>query len=113
MDTLGAGDTFNAAVLYYLNKSKAEFILKYKEVVNDEAKEESSENIVSREDIRQNCRMKSINYNRPDFIDSTILQKTIEFACYIAGAKVGLRGYDGLDKIYNDILQKNSIQEKF
>jgi sugar/nucleoside kinase (ribokinase family) len=107
IDTLGAGDTFNAAVLYYLNKSK--FIPKYKEVVNDEAKNESSKNIVFREDIRQDSRIKSIKYNRPDFIDRTILQKAIEFACYIAGTKVGLRGYDGLDKISNDILQKDFL----
>jgi len=109
IDTLGAGDTFNAAVLYYLNKSK--FIPKYKEIdeMNDEAKNESSENIVFREDIRQDSKIRSIKYNRSDFIDQTILQKAIEFACYIAGAKVGLRGYDGLDKISNDILQKDFL----
>jgi len=108
IDTLGAGDTFNAAVLYYLNKSK--FIPKYKEIVNDEAKNESSENIVFREDIRQDSKIKSVKYN-PDFIDQRILQKAIKFACYIAGAKVGLRGYDGLDKISNDILQKDFLIE--
>lgn len=77
-DTLGAGDTFNAAVLYYLNKSKAEFMTKY-------------------------SGLKSCEHARMKFIDEQVLQKAITFACRVAGAKVGLRGYDGLDQL--DILQ--------
>lgn len=83
-DTLGAGDTFNAAVLYYLNKSKAEFISKYSDI-------------------------ESLKYARVEFIDKTVLQEAITFACRVAGAKVGLRGYDGLDQIYLDILHISSV----
>ncbi|XP_032678939.1 ketohexokinase-like [Odontomachus brunneus] len=84
MDTLGAGDTFNAAVLYYLNRSKAEFANKC-------------------------CNVKNLEYARMEFIDETVLQKAITFACRIAGAKVGLRGFDGLDQIYLNFLQDSSV----
>lgn len=84
VDTLGAGDTFNAAVLFYLNKSKAEFVNKC-------------------------CDIKSLKYAQMEFIDETVLQKAITFACRIAGAKVGLRGYDGLEQIYSDLLQDSSV----
>lgn len=85
VDTLGAGDTFNAAVLYCLNRSKAEFVNKYYDVKN----------------LKWNVRM--------EFIDETVLQKAITFGCRIAGAKVGLRGFDGLDQIYLDFLQDSSV----
>lgn len=95
IDTLGAGDTFNAAVLYYLNKSKVEFVQKCKKEIactNDynQAKDESfDEELAFREDMEQNSKIKSAKYNRPDdFIDKVILQRAIKFVCCIAGAKV-------------------------
>ncbi|XP_011335457.2 ketohexokinase [Ooceraea biroi] len=115
IDTLGAGDTFNAAVLYYLNKIKAEFTYKCKQEVTcasdyNQAKDRSfDQDITVRGDIEQNARIKSTKYNRQDFIDKTSLQRAIKFACCIAGAKVGLRGYDCLDKISSDILQQDFL----
>ncbi|EFN77113.1 Ketohexokinase [Harpegnathos saltator] len=84
MDTLGAGDTFNAAMLHHLNVSKAKFMSKC-------------------------SNGGSLKYTRMKFIDETVLQQAVTFACRIAGAKVGLRGYDGLDQIYLDILQNTLV----
>ncbi|XP_018400712.1 PREDICTED: ketohexokinase-like [Cyphomyrmex costatus] len=112
IDTLGAGDTFNAAALYYLNKSKVEFMHKYKEeatCMNDNQTKDDSDNNTTlvKRDIKENLSTKSSVYDRVKFINETLLQQTIRFACRIAGAKVGLRGYDCLDVISNDILQSN------
>lgn len=109
IDTLGAGDTFNAAVLYYLNKSKVEFTYKYKEAANANDNklwdDTVGDNIVVEQDIKQkNFNIKILEYNRIKFIDEIVLQKAIQFACRIAGAKVGSRGYDCLDKIFNHFL---------
>lgn len=118
IDTLGAGDTFNAAVLYYLNKSKGEFFFarkcKEEACVSDQATSEySSEDIAASEgDTEQASRMRGTKRNRTDFINKTILLRAIKFACCIAGAKVGLRGYDRLDEISSDVLQDLSMRQE-
>ncbi|XP_011055777.1 PREDICTED: ketohexokinase-like isoform X2 [Acromyrmex echinatior] len=114
IDTLGAGDTFNAAALYYLNKSKVEFMHKYKEeaaCTNDNQMKDASDNNTAKRDVKENLDIRtSGKYNRAKFINETVLQQAIKFACCIAGAKVGLRGYDCLDIISSDILQSNFLE---
>lgn len=105
IDTLGAGDTFNAAVLYYLNKRKIEFTHKYEEeticATNVQMNVDASDSATLGRDTKQTSDAKDLK-----FIDEIVLQKTIKFACCLAGAKVGLKGYDGLDTISNDILTR-------
>lgn len=110
IDTLGAGDTFNAAVLYYLNKSKVELMRKYKdEEANDINKlgdNTIDDSTVVRQSIKQkNLCIENLECNRTKFIDEIVLQRAIKFACCIAGAKVGSKGFDCLNKIFNHILQ--------
>ncbi|KAL6266911.1 hypothetical protein P5V15_003739 [Pogonomyrmex californicus] len=113
IDTLGAGDTFNAAALYCLNKSKMELIREYKDQTDrannelNRSKNDTSNNNTIGPDVEENFDIKDLEYHRTKFINETVLQKTIRFACYVAGAKVGLRGYDGLDVIVKDILQQD------
>lgn len=104
IDTLGAGDTFNAAILYYLNKSKVEFI--YKEANDNKLWNDTvGDDTVVEQDIKQkNFNIRNLEYNRIKFIDEIVLERAIIFACRIAGAKVGSRGYDCLDKIFSHIL---------
>jgi len=116
IDTLGAGDTFNAAALYYLNKSKIEFMHKYNEetVCNDidinQTKDDISDNNTIKRDIKENFNIRNLGYIRAKFINETVLKQAIKFACCIAGAKVGLRGYDYLDVISSDILRSNFLE---
>jgi len=105
IDTLGAGDTFNAAVLFYLNKSKIELMHKREEetiCASDihQINVSAFDSTTLRRDIKHNPNIKNLK-----FINEIILQKTIKFACGLAGAKVGLRGYDSLYTIFNDILK--------
>ncbi|XP_071553783.1 ketohexokinase isoform X2 [Temnothorax nylanderi] len=110
IDTLGAGDTFNAAVIYYLNKSKVEFMRKYEEEAASTSDTNQTDDNVSdngtavKRDIEKNLDPESLGYDRLKFITETVLQKAIKIGCRIAGAKVGLRGYDNLDVISSDIL---------
>lgn len=113
IDTLGAGDTFNAAAIYYMNKSKVEFMRKYKKEATctniDQTKDDISVNGTTvKRDIKDNSDIK--NLDQAKFINEMILQKAIKFACCIAGAKVGLRGYDCLNVISSDILQLNFLE---
>lgn len=108
IDTLGAGDTFNAAAMYYLNKSKIEFMHKYKEVICTNDTNQTNDDIFDNGTVKrnkENLGLENLGYERSKFITETVMQRTIKFACRIAGAKVGFRGYDNLDVISNDILQ--------
>lgn len=114
IDTLGAGDTFNAAAMYYLNKSKIEFMHKYKEEVtctNDtnQANNDIFDNGTVKRD-KENLGLENLGYKRSKFITETVMRRAIKFACRIAGAKVGFRGYDNLDIIFNDILQLDLLE---
>lgn len=97
-----------------MNKSKVEFMHKYKEEAacmnnTNQMKDDISENgTIVKRDINENSDVKSLDQNK--FINEMILQKAIKFACCIAGAKVGLRGYDCLDIISSDILQLNFLK---
>lgn len=115
IDTLGAGDTFNAATIFYLNKSKIEFMHKYKEEIacmNDtnQTNDLSDNGTIKRD--KENLNLENLEYERSKFITETVMQRAIKFACCIAGAKVGLRGYDNLNVISNDILQLNLLENQ-
>lgn len=90
IDTLGAGDTFNASILYYLNKEK----LAYKKDSNEPAKNE----------ILQNYNIESSEKSQTEFINRHVLQGAVNFGCRLAGAKIGLRGFEGLCNIYKNYL---------
>ncbi|XP_072752931.1 ketohexokinase [Anoplolepis gracilipes] len=100
IDTLGAGDTFNAGVLYYLNKSKIEFIHKGKPTYANDTNKLCDGTIGGSTVVRQGkdkyLNIENVEYNRTKFIDEITLQEAIKFACCIAGTKVGSRGYECL-----------------
>lgn len=87
---------------------------KYKEeatCMNDnQTKDTSDNNTTVKRDIKENLGTGSSGYNRAKFINDIVLQQTIRFACCIAGAKVGLKGYDCLDVISSDILRSNFLE---
>lgn len=97
IDTLGAGDCFNAAVLYYLNKQKLFF-------EEQRTKESTDESVDQKAVIQQNYNIESSERSQTDFIDRGVLQTAVTFACRVAGAKIGLRYYEGLDEIYKNFL---------
>jgi sugar/nucleoside kinase (ribokinase family) len=94
IDTLGAGDTFNAAILYYLNKEKLAF------------KRDSSNNDSDsiKTIIQKNYNIESSEKSQTEFIDRDVLQEAITFGCRLAGAKIGLQGFEGLSTIYKNYL---------
>lgn len=91
IDTLGAGDTFNAATIYYLNKKKISF---------KNSKNGSDDTVAS--EIQQNYNIESSEKSQTEFINHDVLQEAITFGCKIAGAKIGLRGFDGLSNVYKN-----------
>ncbi|XP_020289500.1 ketohexokinase-like [Pseudomyrmex gracilis] len=107
IDTLGAGDTFNAAVLFFLNKKKLQFMQKCKQETTCSNNANRTKNDIfdgnAKRNVKHNFNIESLEYIQTKFIDKTILQNAIEYACYVAGTKVGLRGYDDLDKCSGDI----------
>lgn len=92
IDTLGAGDTFNASTIYYLNKKKIVF------------KSTSSESDYPTDKIKQNYNIESTEKSRTEFINQDVLQEAITFGCRMAGAKIGLRGFDGLSNVCKNYL---------
>ncbi|XP_031850276.1 ketohexokinase isoform X2 [Nomia melanderi] len=88
VDTLGAGDTFNAAVLHFLNETKR----KMSDVT--ELKHGGY-----KQNIKKNYNIESIECSRTEFITHTTLQGAITFGCQVAGVKVGIKGYNNLDEI--------------
>lgn len=79
VDTLGAGDTFNASVLYSLsNGMNASLILKHKHLMSF-------------------CKLcKSVQAGFVLFSAGGSLQDALTFGCQIAGKKCGVHGYDGI-----------------
>ncbi|XP_014229868.1 ketohexokinase-like [Trichogramma pretiosum] len=92
VDTLGAGDTFNSAILYYLNRAK----------LNSKRNSEDTQLHVN--DIQQNYNIESTEKSQTHFINRQVLQEAISFACKLAGAKIGMQGFDGLNRIYKNFL---------
>lgn len=109
IDSLGAGDTFTAAILFYLNKTKLLSHKKQFEIEKtpgDEMQQNSDEKLESdavKREMKQNRNIESLEQSHTEFIDSAVLQSGVTFACRVAGTKIGLKGYDGLDKIFKDL----------
>ncbi|XP_053998628.1 ketohexokinase-like [Hylaeus anthracinus] len=104
VDTLGAGDTFNAAVLHFLNKTKLDFIKMRKSEslqVNDTIEKEEK----LKRNIEKNYKIESDECSHTEFITQDILQSAITFGCQVAGVKVGLKGYNKIDEIIRDMLE--------
>ncbi|XP_046813252.1 ketohexokinase-like [Vespa crabro] len=90
IDSLGAGDTFNAGVIHYLNKVK----------ISAKNKDKGSSNSPVKKSQSKKHDIENSKFNQTEFIDQNILQAAITFACHVAGTKIGMKGYDGLDKIF-------------
>ncbi|XP_076634110.1 ketohexokinase [Colletes latitarsis] len=110
VDTLGAGDTFNAAVLHFLNKTKLDFIKTRKsesiEVNNAIQKEKKLKH-----NIKKNYKIESTECSHTEFITQNVLQTAVTFGCQVAGVKVGLKGYNKLDEIFKHITNKKRTKK--
>ncbi|KAL0110430.1 hypothetical protein PUN28_013805 [Cardiocondyla obscurior] len=110
IDTLGAGDTFNAAIIYYLNKSKVEFMHKYNRTACTSDTSQTTDTSAVKQSVEKNFNRENFKSNQLNFITEAVLQKTVKFACCVAGAKVGLRGFDNLDVVSKEILQMDFVK---
>lgn len=104
VDTLGAGDTFNAAVLHFLNKSKLDYI-KMKKLKSTEVNNAIEKEIQSKRNIKKNYKIESIECSHTEFITQNMLQMAVTFGCQVAGVKIGLKGYNKLDEIFRNKLK--------
>ncbi|XP_008553210.1 ketohexokinase-like [Microplitis demolitor] len=106
VDSLGAGDTFTAAVLHYLNHVKlqhSQFKVNNTDYEKSKNEKPNQDNTCSQtshlsdyKNITLNRNIESSEYSNTEFINKTILQSAIAFACRIAGNKIGFKGYDDL-----------------
>lgn len=88
IDTLGAGDTFNAAVMYYLNKEKLAY-----------NKKRNSKDKFTKVEIQRNQNIESSEKCQNEFVNRDVLQNAVIFGCRVAGTKIGLRGFEGLNEV--------------
>ncbi|XP_015126329.1 ketohexokinase [Diachasma alloeum] len=90
VDTLGAGDTFVAATIHYLNNIK----------LRSEKRENKSDicDQVNQSDggVTRNQNIESLQCSKTAFIDQSALQSAITFGCQTAGIKIGFSGYEDL-----------------
>ncbi|KAK0092993.1 hypothetical protein PV326_000168 [Microctonus aethiopoides] len=113
VDSLGAGDTFTAAILHYLNNVKLSSGMKDKNITEDVVDINNDKVLLSKEDntsmtsdcynltqkkptIEHNKNIESLECSKTEFINQSVLQAAVTFACRTAGAKIGFRGYDDL-----------------
>ncbi|XP_026667825.1 ketohexokinase-like [Ceratina calcarata] len=101
VDTLGAGDTFNAAVLHFLNKAKLKFFQRDKLGTLSALRRDSE----MKRNIKKNYNIESMECSRTEFITQNVLQRAVTFGCQVAGSKVGLKGYGELGEIFKDVLE--------
>lgn len=103
VDSLGAGDTFTAAILHYLNGVKLSTQSNNTNLISqlsgihlnpNESSRIEENNDIERKKITHNRNIESLEYSKTEFINQIVLQAAVTFACRTAGAKIGFRGYD-------------------